>query len=105
MRQGTITAGGKLSQDAVQKAVRQHFGQFLTCYEKGLEKNDKLEGKILTSFSVDAKGKVSKVKDAGSDMPDKDVVTCVQKVFPDITFPPSEGTSTVTYPLLLAPGS
>lgn len=96
---------GRLPPELIQKIVRAQFGAFRVCYEMGLGKNAKLEGKLNVRFVIALDGHVSDVADAGSDLPDPMVRDCVLNAFTTLTFPPpTGGVVTVVYPISLAPG-
>ena len=107
LRQGATTVTGKLPPELIQRLVRQNFGRFRLCYEKGLAKNVNLGGRVTVKFTIDTTGGVSHVVDGGSDLPDKDVVACVVQAFSNLSFPQPEGGGTVAvaYPIIFAPGT
>jgi hypothetical protein len=99
------TVSGRLPPELIQSIVRQHFGDFRICYEKGLARNPQLGGKVLTRFVIERDGTVSHVADAGSEMADEEVRSCVIDAFKHYRFPnPEGGIVTVIYPIMLAPG-
>jgi hypothetical protein len=96
---------GRLPPGEIQRIVRENFGAFRICYESGLKKNAKLEGRVMARFVIGRDGTVTKVTDEGSTLPDPDVVACVLKAFNQLKFPkPEGGIVTVVYPIMLAPG-
>lgn len=114
---------GRLPPEIIQKVVRSNFAPMRKCYEEGLARNPKLEGKIATKFVIEADGKVSaavEIHDApppnemeklvmpadnGARFPDKVVEGCVVSKFAALTFPkPEGGIVTVVYPIVFAPG-
>lgn len=109
-----ITAGGStvefskvgtMAPPEIQDVVVAEFGRFRSCYEKGLARNRSLQGRVSARFIIDESGAVQHVANAGSDLPDDDVVDCVLRVFPTLRFPqPVGGTVSVVYPIVLAPG-
>ena len=102
---GATSVSGRLPPEAIQRTVREHFEIFKTCYEAGLARNDQLTGRVIARFVIGRDGKVSKVSDGGSDLPDTEVRDCVLKGFYQLEFPaPEGGIVTVIYPILLAPG-
>lgn len=104
MRVGATTVSGRLPPEVIQRIVRQNFGRFRLCYEAGLKKDPKLEGRVSVSFVIGRDGAVSSAKNAGSDMTDRDVVECVLRAFSGLSFPaPEGGIVTVSYPLLFSP--
>ncbi|WP_052375832.1 AgmX/PglI C-terminal domain-containing protein [Chondromyces apiculatus] len=104
VRQGATTVTGRLPPEIVQRIVRQRFGSVRACYEKGLAKNPGLGGQVTTRFTIGADGSVVKAENAGSDLPDQEVVACVVGVFKGLSFPKPEqgGVVTVTYPVKFA---
>ena len=96
---------GRLPAEVIQRIVRQNFGRFRLCYENGLRTKPKLQGRVSVKFVIDPNGAVESVGNAGSDMPDAGVVSCVQRAFYGLSFPqPEEGMVTVTYPITFSPG-
>ncbi len=104
-REGTIETNGKLPAEVIQRIVRQNFGRFRMCYETGLRNNPALQGRVAVKFIIDHDGSVSVASDGGSDLPDREVVSCVVRGFSNLTFPqPQGGLVKVVYPLQLVPG-
>lgn len=106
LRQGPISLGGpgRLPSEVIARIVRQNWGRFRLCYEKGLAKTPTLAGKVTIVFSIDHNGNVASVADNGSDLADKDVVACVQRPFSTMSFPQPEGSQVdVTYSLNFSP--
>jgi hypothetical protein len=100
---GTIVSG-RLPPDVIQRIVRQNFGRFRFCYEQGLRLQPTLSARVTVKFVIDRTGAVSFASDAGSDLPDRDVVACVVRAFTSISFPePEGGIVNVVYPLVFTP--
>ena len=105
MRTPSFDTNGRLPAEVIQRIVRQNFGRFRLCYEGGLRGNPSLTGRVSTKFIIDRNGGVSVAQDAGSDLPDQQVVSCVVRSFGNLTFPqPEGGVATVTYPIVFSPG-
>ncbi len=103
MKLGATTVSGRLPPEVIQRVVRQHMGGFRMCYEKGLVKNPALAGTVKVKFVIAADGKVSTASDAGSDLPDETVKTCIINQVKSLTFPqPEGGIVTVTYPFVFS---
>jgi hypothetical protein len=96
---------GQLPPEIVRRIVRRSFGRLRACYEKGLAARPALQGRVATRFVIDPSGAVERVSDGGSDLPDANVVQCVQRTFETMTFPKPLGGSpvVVVYPLLFTP--
>jgi hypothetical protein len=101
----TIDTNGRLPSEVIQRIVRLNFGRFRNCYDSGLRTNPSLTGRIATKFVIGREGAVQQASDAGSDMPDQQVVACVVRSFNTLSFPaPQGGVATVTYPITFTPG-
>lgn len=100
-----IDINGRLPAEVVQRLVRQNFGRFRGCYERGLARNPNLEGRVAVRFLIARDGSVSSASNGGSSLPDAEVTSCVVGQFYGLSFPkPENGTVTVTYPILFSPG-
>jgi hypothetical protein len=105
LRPMDLTSNGRLPAEVIQRIVRQNFGRFRNCYETALRTNPGLHGRVATKFVIGRDGAVNQSSDAGSDLPDQNVVACVVRSFNTLSFPaPEGGVATVTYPILLTPG-
>jgi hypothetical protein len=103
IRMGATTVKGRLAPEVIQRVVRQSYGRFRICYEQGLHRDPKLEGRVSVSFAIDRAGSVSNVK-ADGDLPDKATRDCVASVFFGLSFPKPEGGSvSVVYPIIFSP--
>jgi hypothetical protein len=104
VRMGATSVSGRLPPEVIQRIVRQNFGRFRLCYENGLRKDPKLEGRVSVSFVIGRDGSVSNVK-GGGDLADRAVADCVTRAFHGLSFPqPEGGIVTVTYPIMFSPG-
>jgi hypothetical protein len=102
---GSYTSvSGRLPPEIIQRIVRLNFGRFRACYENGLRNDPNLMGRVAVRFVIGRDGAVSSVSDGGSDLPDREVVSCVVRAFYGLSFPqPEFGIVTVTYPIVFAP--
>jgi hypothetical protein len=99
----TTRITGRLPPGHVRQVVRDHFGDFRSCYERGLARNPDLRGKVMARFVIGRTGKVENVSDAGSDMPDAKVTACVLEAFYGLRFDaPDSGIVIVVYPIMLS---
>lgn len=106
VRISTPTVSGRIAPEVIQRIVRQSFGRFRLCYENGLRSNPNLQGRVAVRFIIDRSGRVTSASNAGSDLPDSAVVSCVTRSFSGMSFPePENGIVSVTYPISFAPGS
>ena len=106
VRMGATTVNGRLPPEVIQRIVRQNYGRFRLCYENGLRNNPNLQGRVSVRFVIGRDGSVSNVGNAGSDLPDPGVVSCVTRAYYGLSFPqPEGGIVTVVYPIMFSPGS
>jgi hypothetical protein len=104
-RIGIPTVSGRLPPEVIQRIVRQNYGRFRFCYEQGLASNPNLEGRVSVRFAIGRDGAVSFAANAGSDMPNSGVVSCVVQSYYGLSFPsPEGGIVTVVYPIMFTPG-
>jgi hypothetical protein len=104
---GTVV-NGRLPPETIQRIVRQNMGRFRYCYERALDGNPGLHGRVVTKFLIGRDGTVAFAADdpAESSLPDPGVVSCIVRAFGALSFPePAGGTVTVVYPLSLTPSS
>ena len=102
VRLGAMQVSGPLPPEVIQRLIRQRFENFDVCYQRGRRANPSLAGVIETTFVIDSSGKMVNVNEsAATNLPDRDVVTCVMGELRTISFPAPEGTSVkVSCPLI-----
>lgn len=97
----TVTRG--LAPAVIQQRIRQQSRSLRACYDAGLARNPKLSGHLRVRFVIGPDGSVSSVKDAGSTLPDAQVIRCMLEACASFTFPePDVGSVTVVYPIHFA---
>ena len=105
LRQGSVTVSGGLPTEVVQRIVRQNFGRFRACYQRGLAMDPSLQGRISVRFTIDKSGAVIHQADGGSSLGSADVITCVVRAFANLRFPePEGGVVNVLYPIIFTAG-
>jgi hypothetical protein len=103
-RYGDPHSNGHLPPEVIQRIVRQNDGRYRFCYEKALQANPNLQGRVTVRFLIDRGGAVAVASDAGSDIPDEGVRKCVVTAFTSLSFPaPESGVVTVVYPIAFNP--
>lgn len=86
----------------IRREFRAHLPQFRACYEKGLEKDPKLEGTVSVKVTIEQTGGVVEATSQG--LPPIDA--CIAGVARTLKFPPmpkGKGPILVSYPLAFAP--
>lgn len=95
-----VGEASSLDKDLVRKPIRAKMEQFRACYEKALEKNPTLEGKVVVKFVIGKDGRV--IESMGSGLPV--VKDCVANVVKTIVFRTNKrDVITVSYPFYFAP--
>ena len=99
------TVKGPLGKDAVRKVVQLHIEEVRLCYEPELERNAKLAGRIVVSFTINAEGRVSEAKldKERSSLGNAVVENCAVKAVSGWEFPKHKGNTVVSYPFVLRP--
>lgn len=103
---GRTVTKGCLSQEVVGRVIQRHHSQVRYCYEKELQRNPNLAGKVTTSFVIGPSGDVMTARIADSTMGDAQVESCITRVIQRMKFPPCAGggTADVTYPWIFKAG-
>jgi hypothetical protein len=98
------SVSGRLPPETIQRVVRQSFGRFRSCYQQGLARDPSLAGRVSTKFVIARDGSVGVAVDAGSDLADAGVASCVRHEFAGLSFPePPGGAVSVVYPISFSP--
>ena len=104
VRMGMLSVSGPLPPEVIRRIVGQNVARFALCYEKGLQNNPNLQGRVSVRFVIGRDGSVSNVSGDG-DLADGGVVSCVTRAFYELSFPQTEGgIVTVSYPIVFTPG-
>ena len=99
--EGKTTTNGDLDPAQVSRVMHSRAGILRACYEKELQANPKLAGKLQLTFTIARDGTVKDVKGSGLDK----VADCVVRQVERIKFPAPKGGGVVKvrYPLIFAP--
>jgi len=93
---------GQLPAEDVRRVVRQRFVALRLCYERGLQKDPQLSGKVTLRFVIEPTGSVAKGASATSEFADSSVATCIVQLLQELRFPPpAKGTVAVEFPIAL----
>ncbi|MEM6533063.1 MAG: AgmX/PglI C-terminal domain-containing protein [Myxococcota bacterium] len=100
----TITKGC-LSPQVVGRVIGRNSSRVKYCYEKALQRNPNLGGKVTATFTVGPTGAVLRSNISASTIGDAGVEQCIVRVVRQMRFPPCAGggTADVTYPWLFKP--
>jgi len=95
------TVVGSLTKEQIAKVISAYMGQIEYCYERQLQKEPNLRGKILVNFVIGLSGAVTSATTQSSSMGSPTVESCINGVFRRMPFPsPGAGIVEATYPLV-----
>ncbi|MBW2458628.1 MAG: AgmX/PglI C-terminal domain-containing protein [Deltaproteobacteria bacterium] len=95
----------RLPPERVAHVVHLNRGRLRACYQQGLVRNPSLAGRVAIRFAIESDGRVGLASAVG-DLGDEAVAGCIARAFQALRFPATGGARiTVTYPLVLSPGS
>lgn len=92
--------GNGLDKDVVMSVIRRHQSEIKFCYEKELQQNAKLAGKIAVTWTIDASGTISDAQVAESGIDNPNVEACMLERIRRWKFPEPKGGGVVviTFP-------
>jgi|GEM_PF-3536111 len=93
---------GKLDKELIQKIIRRHMPEIKWCYQQGLQKNSRLEGKVVVNFTISSVGKVIQTAVKQTTMRNAEVEQCVLAKISRWKFPEPKGGGIVgvNYPFI-----
>jgi pSer/pThr/pTyr-binding forkhead associated (FHA) protein len=101
---GRTIIKGSLTKEEIGRVIRRNLARFKFCYEKQLNANPNLSGKISVYFTIAPTGSVANASVRETTMNDANVESCVEKVMRSLQFPKPRGGGivVVTYPFVFA---
>lgn len=104
---GESVVSGGLGKNIINQVMQQYLNQIRFCYEKGLNTDPNLKGKIVTRFVINRTGRVSRAAVLRHNLKNKSVRGCVLTVIKRIVFPEVEGGGIVEvdYPFIFSPSA
>jgi len=102
IKTGNPSIQGALDKSIIARIISKHHSQIRYCYQKELNKNPKLYGKITVKFTISPAGTVSSSVVQVSTMKNVNVEQCVARTIKRIIFPRPKGGGivVVTYPFI-----
>ena len=95
------TGQGELSKEEIQKVINSHIGEIQYCYEKQLNKQPGLSGRVVLEWVVNPVGHVTVVKVSQSSMNSAEATNCMMTKLKGWKFPPPRGGSvTIVFPFV-----
>ncbi|MDG1481816.1 MAG: AgmX/PglI C-terminal domain-containing protein [Myxococcota bacterium] len=97
---------GALDKSLIDAVIKRHMNQIRYCYQRELNKDPALGGKIVIKFVIAKDGSVSKASVKSSTMGSSAVENCIAGRFMRFKFPEPKGGGIVivSYPFIFAPG-
>ncbi|MCB9673014.1 MAG: AgmX/PglI C-terminal domain-containing protein [Alphaproteobacteria bacterium] len=97
---------GNLERSEIDRVVKSHLASIRYCYQRRLQQDPTLGGKVVVKFVVAKDGSVSKAEVKSSSIADAAVGSCITTQFRRMSFPAPRGggMAIVSYPFLFAPG-
>ena len=106
VRTGQAEVRGSLSREVIRRVIRRHQNEVRYCYERELNQNSALQGRVSIRFTISATGAVSAAAAVDTSAGLETVATCISRAVRRWTFPAPQGGGIVivTYPFVLSPG-
>lgn len=104
VRSAKAKVTGSLDKDIIRRIVRAHINQVRACYEKQLNADPNLQGKVAIKFSIGTDGKVISATVDSNDSGNAELGSCVAKAVRRWKFPKTGATIEVVYPFNFSPG-
>jgi TonB family protein len=103
---GRTVTKGCLTDEEVRRVLSRAHSQARYCYEKELQRNPNLNGKITTQFIIGPTGSIQTLTISQSTMGNENVEQCLMRVIKRLRFPRCKGggVADVTYPWIFKPG-
>jgi len=97
-----IVARNALPPDVIRRVINRSKGQIRACYERELQRDRDLEGKIAVKWIIGATGGVVRVIIVENNMGNREVARCISERIKTWRFPPPAGGGTVevNYPFV-----
>ena len=99
---------GTLTAREVDEVVKRHLRRVRHCYQRELQREPALAGKLTVRFTIASDGSVSRARIQDDTLGNDAVDRCVVSRFYSMTFPKPRGSSKgvvlVNYPFVFAPG-
>lgn len=104
IRSPGATVNGALSRETIRRVIRRHHNEVKFCYERALQSNPGLEGRVTTRFMISPAGSVVGSSIVGTTLNHAETESCVRNVLTRFTFPSPDngGMVSVTYPFIFS---
>lgn len=98
---------GQLDRELIERVIRQHRREIVSCYETELQRNPTIEGRVTVSFVIDPSGQVARSGIGSTTLNNKNVEECITLRVRRWRFPEPKGGGivTVNYPFTFVSGN
>ncbi len=98
-----ISTEGGLDRNEIAAVIQRHLSEVRFCYEKGLQKNPRLSGRVSMKFMIGPNGRVTTAQIGNSSLNYQPSETCIRDRLKTWKFPEPQGgvTVKVNYPFVL----
>lgn len=96
---------GSIDKEAIRRVIREHLREIRSCYERALQRQPDLYGKIVFSWIIAEKGRVQSAKVTSNDLGNAEVANCIKEKLQTWTFPeppPNTLAQVDSYPFVFA---
>lgn len=96
---------GSIDKEAIRRVIRAHLREIRTCYERALQRQPDLYGKIVFSWVIAEKGRVQSARVTSNDLGSSEVANCIKAKLQTWTFPeppPNTLAEVDSYPFVFA---
>lgn len=107
VRMASVKVRGSMDSVIIRRIVRNHINEVRHCYNEALVRDPTAAGRVVVTFVIDGRGKVTAAAIKESTLADNKVGACVTKAVRRWVFPTSadsETTSMVNYPFVFKTG-
>jgi len=96
---------GTLTKQEIESVIKAHLSEIKICYEKSLQSNKGLSGKIVTQFVIGSAGRVTSASISQSGINNSGLETCIVSAVKLWEFPKPRGNGSVnvSYPFTFSP--
>jgi TonB family protein len=100
---GRAQVRGALDKEIIRRIIRRHINEVKYCYQKELQGNAKLGGRVIVQFMITATGQVGTSKVQNSTVKNRKVEMCIARAVRRWLFPKPKGGGIVivSYPFVL----
>lgn len=96
---------GTIDKEAIRRVIRNHIREIRSCYERALQRQPDLYGKVVFSWVIAEKGRVQSARVISNELGNAEVANCIKSKLQTWTFPdppPNTLAEVDSYPFVFA---